>query len=224
MTASCVLKLLRAPTRLLLQIALLAALPCSVLASSTAWAQANVIGSVSEVQGEAMALRAGGRSRVLDKKAPVLFRDTLKTADKSRLVAVLDDDTKLTLGDNASVVVDTFVYDPRGTIGRLSARFRGGAFLFVGGSIEDQPGARVQVRTPLATLGIRGTTVWGGPIDGAYGVLVVSGRVDVRTPRGTVTLRDGQGTTLRPRRSPEPVVTWGADKVRRALESVAISR
>jgi hypothetical protein len=53
---------------------------------------------------------------------------------------------------------------------------------------------------------------------------VLSGRVDVRTARGTVTLLEGQGTTLRPRRAPEPVVVWGADKVRRAIASVAFVR
>lgn len=189
-----------------------------------ALSQARAIGEVAEVRGAATAARPGARPRVLESKGEVFFRDTLRTSDDARLVAQFDDGTKLTLGDSASVVIDGFVYDPSRSLGQMTARVAGGAFLFVGGRIEDQARARVQVRTPLATLGIRGTTVWGGPIDGAYGVLVLRGRVDVRTRRGTVTLREGQGTTLRPRSAPEPVVVWGADKVRRAVAAVAVAR
>ena len=90
--------------------------------------------------------------------------------------------------------------------------------------MEDGAGARVTIRTPLATLGIRGTTVWGGPIDDGYGVFVQSGQVVVSTQRGRVTLGPGQGTMLRPRQAPEAVKTWPAAKVERALATVALRR
>ncbi len=195
-----------------------------LLQAPPARSQARVVGEVAEIRGAATGARPGARPRTLEAKDGMYFRDTLRTGDDARLVAAFDDGTKLTLGDSASVVIDTFVYDPNRSIGQMAARVAGGAFLFVGGRIEEQARASVRIRTPLATLGIRGTTVWGGPIDGAYGVLVLSGRVDVRTPRGTVTLREGQGTTLRPRRAPEPVVVWGADKVRRAVAAVTVAR
>jgi hypothetical protein len=195
-----------------------------VLQAAPARSQSRTVGEVAEIRGAATGTRQGARPRTLELKGDVFFRDTLRTGNDARLVAQFDDGTKLTLGDSANVVIDTFVYDPNRSIGQMAARVAGGAFLFVGGRIEDQARASVRIRTPLATLGIRGTTVWGGPIDGAYGVLVLSGRVDVRTSRGTVTLREGQGTTLRPRRSPEPIVVWGADKVRRAIESVTVAR
>lgn len=210
--------------RTFLQILPMIAAAVLMLGAAPALSQARIVGEVAEVRGAATAARPGARSRTLEPKGEVYFRDTLRTTGEARLVAEFDDGTKLTLGDSASVVIDSFVYDPSRSIGQLAARVAGGAFLFVGGRIEDQARASVRLRTPLATLGIRGTTVWGGPIDGAYGVLVLSGRVDVRTARGTVTLLEGQGTTLRPRRAPEPVVVWGADKVRRAIASVAFVR
>lgn len=189
-----------------------------------AHAQSRAVGAVSELQGDATAARSGARPRALAASSDVFFRDTLRTGAGARLATSFADGTRLTLGENASVVVDAFVYDPDKSIGRLTARIAGGAFLFVGGRIEEQSRSNVQIRTPLATLGVRGTTVWGGPIDGAYGIFVQNGEVVVRTRRGNVTLRAGEGTTLRPRRGPEPVVVWGADKVRRALASVTISR
>jgi hypothetical protein len=33
----------------------------------------------------------------------------------------------------------------------------------------------VQIRTPVGAIGLRGTTVSGGPIDKGYGVIVLSG-------------------------------------------------
>ncbi len=71
-----------------------------------------------------------------------------------------------------------------------------GAFLFVGGKIEGPSGGNVEIRTPVGTLGVRGTTFWGGAIDGGYGVLVLSGEVSVTTRRGRVVLKEGQGTMV----------------------------
>ncbi|MHB2169158.1 FecR family protein [Alsobacter sp. R-9] len=187
-------------------------------------AQTVAIGAVTAVQADATASRQGGRTRPLEPGGQVFFRDTLRTGQGARLATELDDGTTLTLGENAALSVDAFVYDPARPRGRLVARSLRGAFLFVGGLVEKTPSPRVEVRTPLATLGVRGTTVWGGPIDGAYGVLVLEGRVEVRTRQGAVTLERGQGTTLRPRRSPEAPVVWGQDKVRRAIASVTVTR
>ncbi len=80
----------------------------------------------------------------------------------------MPDGTQLTLGENATLVVDEFVYDPFKSRGVLSVRVIKGAFLFVGGRIEGQKDAKVQIHTPVAAIGVRGTTVWGGPIDNGY--------------------------------------------------------
>jgi hypothetical protein len=42
-----------------------------------------------------------------------------------------------------------------------------------------ETGAKVQIRTPVAAIDVRGATVWGGPIDNGYGVIVLSGKVTV---------------------------------------------
>ena len=181
------------------------------------------VGAVEQAQGEAMAAQAGHRHS-LTPGAEVLSNDTLLTYSDSRLTARLLDDTQLTLGESAILQIDRFVYDPSGSHNSLSIRALRGAFLFVGGRVEEGAGARVNIQTPLATLGIRGTTVWGGPIDDGYGVFVQSGQVVVSTTRGRVILGPGQGTMLRRRQAPEAVKTWPADKVQRALATVALRR
>ena len=81
-------------------------------------------------------------------------------------------------------MLDEFVYDPFRTRGELSLSVIKGAFLYVGGLVEGVSGARVRIQTPAAAIGVRGTTVWGGPIDNGYGVVVLSGEVTVTARRG----------------------------------------
>ncbi len=119
---------------------------------------------MEQTQGDATAAQTGQRARKLTPGSEVLSNDTLLTGPDGRLAARLLDDTRLTLGEGAALLlVDRFVYDPSGSRNRLAIRALRGAFVFVGGRVEESAGARVTVRTPLATLGIRGTTVWADP-------------------------------------------------------------
>ena len=92
-----------------------------------------------------------------------------------------------------------------------------GAFRFIGGEIDKQAPGATKIETPSATLTIRGTDIFAGPIDGGYGVFVFSGQIDVATDAGSVSLGAGDGTMLTSRQAaPGPVKHWPADKVKRA--------
>ncbi len=191
-----------------------------VLSSAGAAVAAPVaIGGVDQVQAQVEATQAGA-TRALAVNSDLYFRDRCRSGEGARMQATLKDGTKLTLGERATLVVDEFVYDPNTSRGELAVRFAKGAFLYVGGQIEGQPGAKVSIRTPTAAIGVRGTTVWGGPIDKGFGVLALSGEVTVTGKRGTVVLRQGEGTMLFADGKPRPVVTWPAQKVERALAMV----
>jgi hypothetical protein len=73
------------------------------------------------------------------------------------------------------------------------------------------------------TLGVRGTDVWGGPIDRRYGVLLLEGVVEVTNAAGSVVLRTpGEGTNIAaPGTAPGAVTRWPGDKVARALATVS---
>jgi hypothetical protein len=81
-------------------------------------------------------------------------------------------------------------------------------------------GAKVQIRTPVGAIGVRGTTVWGGPIDNGYGVIVLNGEVTVTGRRGTVTLKQGQGTMLFGNGKPQRAAAWPAGRMKRAVASI----
>src|SRR5208283_627515 len=143
-----------------------AALAVSIFSAGAAVAEPTTIGAVDKVQAQVSAAQAG-QTRELAVNSDLYFRDRCRSGDGARLQA--------TLGEHATLVIDEFVYDPTTSRGKLAVRIAKGAFLYVGGLIERAPGAKVLISTPAAAIGVRGTTVWGGPIDKGFGVLALSG-------------------------------------------------
>lgn len=178
------------------------------------------VGSVKKIEPAASAVYQT-ESRKLEQQSSVFFEDSLLTGPGARLSVVLTDGSDITLGENASLVIDEFVYEPEQNVGNMALKALHGAFLFVGGKVEYMPEAEVSIATPMATLGIRGTTVWGGLIDDGYGVLTLEGEVTVTNVAGSVTLRAGEGTMLRSAdQAPEAVKTWPQQKVDRAMATI----
>ena len=89
------------------------------------------------------------------------------------------DQTLLTLGENAKVVIDRYVYNPSQSSGEMAVKATRGAMRFVTGKIGKMKDHNVTVVTPQAALAVRGTDFWVGPIDGQYGVLLLKGKVRV---------------------------------------------
>ena len=194
---------------------------CSAIPNAASAAPATV-GAVDKAQGAVEATQPGA-TRALAVEAPVLFGDRLRTGPAARLEAKLADGTVLTLGEKGRLTVDKFVYDPDRDGGKLALTVREGAFLFVGGKIEGPTGGHVDIHTPVGTLGVRGTTVWGGHIDGGFGVLVLSGEVALKTARGTVLMHKGQGTMVFDGKSPTAAAPWPDDRVTRAVATISFA-
>ncbi len=75
----------------------------------------------------------------------------------------------------------------------------------------------------FATITVRGTDFWAGPIDGKQGVLLLDGRVEVANEAGGVTLDEtGEGTWLASaEEAPRTPARWPAEKVDRALAATS---
>jgi hypothetical protein len=177
-----------------------------------------VVGTVDTVKGAADAVRADVPTPLAE-GSDVILEDVLRTGADSRLAATLADKTAISLGENAEMKVDSFVYAGKGAGGAVLEAVQG-AFLVVGGAVEKRRGNGLRIRTPVATISLRGTTVWGGRIDERYGVFVSSGSVTVATRSGRVTLKPGEGTSIGDDLRPGRPVRWPAEKVRRALGMV----
>ena len=120
------------------------------------------------------------------------MKDELRTGPNGRLQVTFRDDTVLTLGENANVTIDRYVFDPDRGIGEALFQTTRGAFRFATGRLKDVPDKKITVSTPMAELGVRGTKFWGGPIDGQYGVFLIEGKVIVSNEAGTVILSKGE--------------------------------
>jgi len=92
--------------------------------------------------------------------ADVNFGDRVATAAASRLEVSLLDRSRLTVGANAQLEIDRFVYDPeRGVVGVAVSVLRG-AFRFASDNRGAQPEA-IAFRTPGSAIGVRGTVIEG---------------------------------------------------------------
>jgi hypothetical protein len=90
-------------------------------------------------------------------KERVSIGDNIQTAQASVLQVLLLDRTNFTVGSNARVTIDRFVYDPNRKASAVGVSVARGAFRFMSGkSLKGMPG-RSAVTTPVASIGVRGT-------------------------------------------------------------------
>jgi hypothetical protein len=191
------------------------------LAGSQAAAQ-EAIGAVSRIQGEASATRDGATRR-LGLNTSVFLKDVVSTGETARLEVTFADNTRLTLGEKAKLTLDTYVFNPAAGSGTIKFALVG-PMRFLSGQVSKLANSDVSVTTAVASLGIRGTEFWGGPIDNqTLGVFLIEGAVSVSNAAGEQILsRPGQGTNIAtPGSAPGPVTFWPQDKVNRAIATVA---
>ena len=192
----------------------------SGFASGQAAAQ-QVIGAVSRIQGDSSGTR-GSTTRALGLNASVFRNEVVSTGEAARLEVTFTDNTRLTLGEKVKLTLDSYVFNPAAGSGTIKFGVVG-AFRFLSGRVSKLVRSNVSVTTPVATLGIRGTEFWGGPIDNqALGVFLIKGTVRVSNAAGEQILsQPGQGTNIAtPGAAPGPVTFWPPDKVNRAIATV----
>ena len=94
-----------------------------------------------------------GQTKVGD---PVYQGDVLRTGADGKVTINFADDTSFNLSNNANMTLNEFVYDPNGKSNSTLFNLSKGAFTFVAGKIAKT--GDMKVDTPVATMGIRGTT------------------------------------------------------------------
>lgn len=137
----------------------------------------------------------GGNTRVINVGAGVFQNELISTGAESSAQLLFRDETSLTIGANARLTLDRFVYNPNRKTGDVVVNVLQGTFRFVSGSAV--PGS-YKIKTPVASIGLRGTVVEGFVgADGSLLLVIVQGSVVVTTADGTViTLNAGQYITV----------------------------
>lgn len=136
---------------------MMALLPVCVLIGCAAGYAAERAGVVVGVQGRAEAVPASGGARDLAMGSEVFAGDTLQTDKGAKLQVMLEDDSLISLGENSSVTLDEYLFNPNEKANNaLMIRIQRGIARVITGIITDLNPNRFTVRTSRATIGIRG--------------------------------------------------------------------
>ena len=122
-------------------------------------AEAQPIGTVQSAVGEITAIRADGSRVTLNQGDPVYQGDVIETAGEGVVGITFIDDTTFSLGEGGRMVLDELIYDAETNEGSSAISVVQGVFSFVSGAIAKSGPDAMTIRTPVATIGIRGTKV-----------------------------------------------------------------
>jgi hypothetical protein len=115
-------------------------------------------GSVTLERASAVVIQAGtagqaGQAKVGDL---VYQGDAVATGADGKVGINFTDGTSFNLSNNARMVLNEFVYDPNSTSNSSLINLTKGTFTFVAGKVAKT--GDMKVDTPVATMGVRGTT------------------------------------------------------------------
>lgn len=131
--------------------ALLASTAFCLLGPGAAFAR---VGVTSATNGDPLGKPPADAERILRIGIDVQANEVIRTGANDRAHLVFLDGTALTVGPNAQLTIDKFIYDPNTKTGELAVNASKGVLRLVGGKIsKTNP---ITITTPSSTIGIRG--------------------------------------------------------------------
>lgn len=161
-------------------ILVVAALAALAAAATDARAAAK-IGVAAAVKNDVQ--RGGGQPLAVG--SDLFTNERIRTGDASAAQILFLDKTALTVGPHAELTLDRFVYDPSKSRGQVVLNAVRGAFRFVTGS---QAPSSYTIKTPVGSIGVRGTIVDLYVTAGRTIVTLVEGSLSITVNGVTYTL------------------------------------
>ena len=183
-------------------------------------AQAASLASVDAVQMPAWRLR-DGQSVPLQPGMILQRGDQVKTGASARVYVRLAEGSTVKLGETAHLDVQSLGVE-KGNLFKGALDIVAGAFRFTTSLVARAKKRDLTIRVGSATLGIRGTDVWGRAAPDQDLVMLIEGQVEVKAAGGeTFALREPLSTYLAPRdRAPQALVKSTEEELKaRALET-----
>jgi len=167
----------------------------SILFGATA-VEAAEVGAMTEVQRTVYGVPPQGSQSVKRAGDSVVFQEELETVENSAALIRFVDDSTLAIGAKSKVLIDAFVFDPAKAEGNALIHISVGTLRFVTGQM---PKGKTVIKTPTATLILRGTkvTVHVHP-DGTTDTTVDEGSVDGHNDVANedLDIEEGEGGTF----------------------------
>ena len=117
---------------------------------------ASIIGDVIKHEGSAVVQRTDGEDVESKLDLDIFSYDTIKTG-KGKVAIGFIDETRVDITQHSKLIIDEFVYDPNTKKGSLSLKSALGTVRYASGQIAKTSPTSVQIKTPTATIGVRGT-------------------------------------------------------------------
>ena len=117
---------------------------------------ASIIGDVIKHEGSAVVQRTDGEDVESELDLDIFSYDTIKTG-KGKVAIGFIDETRVDITQHSKLIIDEFVYDPNTKKGSLSLKSALGTVRYASGQIAKTSPTSVQIKTPTATIGVRGT-------------------------------------------------------------------
>ena len=166
---------------------------------------ADSIGSIVEQSGSAQLKRQQEEIRITEESLPEIeLNDVAETANGKLKIKFLDN-AQLDIKEHSEVLIDEIYYDPDPSLSKMSMKFTMGTARFASGSLGLVNKANIDIQTPTATIGIRGTD-FTTTIDELGRSLIMllpdangdpSGEITVTNEAGVITLNQAyQATTV----------------------------
>lgn len=112
-------------------------------------------GVAAAVNPQATGTPPAGTARILEVGSNLVINETVETSASGNTQLLFRDGSTVTIGPNAKLTIDSFVYDPEKRTAKLVMSSAGGLIRLIGGRAS-KDGDGVQINTPSATIGIRG--------------------------------------------------------------------
>ena len=149
------------------------------------------IGQIETIEGIVQITRVDGTKITAQQGDDIFQGDVIETGADASIGMVLADDTVFSLDSDARAVIDEMVYDPDEQTGNLGITLVAGVMSFVSGQLAKTDPDAMVLNTPVATIGIRGTS---GTVESGETTEVVlindadgtPGEITVTTPLGGI--------------------------------------
>jgi len=146
------------------------------------------IGQITTLKGVAEVTRQSQALEVF-KGIQLENRDLLKTHESSKVQAILNDDTVITIGPNSQYLFEQF---EDGSNPKIEMRLDRGFFKAVTGKIGKIAPQRFKIKTKAATIGIRGTQFMAFVSDEEERIGCIQGTIIVWTDEGEFIVKAGE--------------------------------
>jgi hypothetical protein len=179
------------------------------------------VGKVTRLQSDARIIR-DGQAIPMEIGSVLRKNDEIKSEDMARIEITFTDGTTLLVGENARIEIDEYLYDPQNNIGTAIISALQGPFRFITGKISQLKEKRVEIKSSVGTIGVRGTDFWGGPSQGTYGVFLFEGTIVIfNAEGGRIVSAPGTGVDLDGiDKQPGEVTVWDTARAQAALATV----